>query len=253
MIKLAGYSLEQKNLQSNQFGADLHSKTYCNIELEHKKCNAKAVLYLWKEGIQSAKEIKARKNVPLTIIYRLPRSTLIRLAGLFSSPAKNEKIFFSSKNVDDQEWTKVVERNVKLSHLSPDFQSISSSNTRTPLKEQYTKFNTPNIPLTLLVLLLITFQFTVIYHPYPAPRWIENIREIIGETMMNISLLILFTFHSIETLVVAWVLWKREESNGWTWVTWCSCTFLIGGPCVFEILRNRDEDEKKNEKEKKIE
>ncbi|CAG8567299.1 304_t:CDS:2 [Funneliformis caledonium] len=95
-----------------------------------------------------------------------------------------------------------------------------------------TSFHTPfimpgkfDLSLTLFG---IVFLLTVAFYPFSSPKFIEEFRNFVGPTIINISLSILVIFHSVEALVAFIVLTMRCEKDTWTLVKWVVANLLYG-------------------------
>jgi hypothetical protein len=74
----------------------------------------------------------------------------------------------------------------------------------------------------------IIFLLIIAFYPYSSPAIIEELREFLGSTAINIGLTILISFHIIEALIVYIVLLMRGEEDTMTLVKWVVAAFIYG-------------------------
>ncbi|CAI2172793.1 4988_t:CDS:2 [Funneliformis geosporum] len=104
----------------------------------------------------------------------------------------------------------------------PSMMSDSSSPT------SHTPFIMPGrIDLSITIFVIITL-LTIAFYPYSTPTIIKEIRDFFGTNLININLIILVIFHTVEALIAFIVLTMRSEKDTMTLVKWVAATLIYG-------------------------
>jgi hypothetical protein len=106
--------------------------------------------------------------------------------------------------------------------------SPSSSSSSSQHSPQHTPFVPPG-PMPLLAgLLLVSFAvFLDLFTEYHPP-FIASLREFLGPELCRAVTYIILIVHSVETIAVACILWRRGESDWTTFAMWLTACFLLG-------------------------
>jgi hypothetical protein len=92
----------------------------------------------------------------------------------------------------------------------------------------HTPFIIPGIVDLLITIFSIVFLLTIAFYPYSLPAVIEELREFFGQTAINLGVVILISFHTIEAVIAYIVLIMRGEEDTMTLVKWVIANLIYG-------------------------